>query len=242
VVPTETGITYSWFSSATGGTALATGSSFTVAGIAATSTYYVQQTRTTSGCTSTQRKRVVVTVLTQLLPTVASVDSVTVNSVKFKWNAVNGAGTYQVSVAGGPWITPSSGATGLTHTVTGLRALDTVSIRVRAIGIITCQTSNSPSVTGRTLPDQIYIPNSFSPNGDGLNDVLQVYGYIIKDLTFTVYNQWGEKVAESRQQNPAWDGTYKGKKQPMGVYIYVCRITLLDGTVQTRKGSINLVR
>jgi trimeric autotransporter adhesin len=242
VVPTETGITYSWFSSATGGTALATGSSFTVAGIAATSTYYVQQTRTTSGCTSTQRKRVVVTVLTQLLPTVASVDSVTVNSVKFKWNAVNGAGTYQVSVAGGPWITPSSGATGLTHTVTGLRALDTVSIRVRAIGIITCQTSNSPSVTGRTLPDQIYIPNSFSPNGDGLNDVLQVYGYIIKDLTFTVYNQWGEKVAESRQQNPAWDGTYKGKKQPMGVYIYVCRITLLDGTIQTRKGSINLVR
>ena len=242
VVPTEAGITYSWFNTATGGTALFTGPSYTVAAITATSTFYVQQTRATSGCTSTQRKRVVVTVLAQLTATTASVDSVTVNSVKFKWNAVPGAGTYQVSVSGGPWITPSSGPTGLTHTVTGLRALDTVSLRVRAIGVITCQTSTSPAVTGRTLPDQIYIPNSFSPNGDGLNDILQVYGYIIKDLTFTVFNQWGEKISESNQQTKAWDGMSNGKKQPLGVYIYVCRITLLDGTIQTRKGSINLLR
>ncbi|MES2773213.1 MAG: gliding motility-associated C-terminal domain-containing protein [Bacteroidota bacterium] len=244
VTPVEPGITYSWYSAATGGTALFTGSSYTVPGITATTAFFVQQTRTTSGCTSTQRKRVVVTVLTQLLPTSVTVDqdSITVNSLRFRWSAVTGAATYQVSVGGGPWITPSSGPTGLTHTVTGLRPLDTVSVRVRAIGIITCQTSTSQAVSGRTRPDQIYIPNTFSPNGDGLNDVLAVYSYVIKNLVFTVYNQWGEKLVESYVQNPVWDGMYKGKKQPMGVYIYVCRITLLDGTVQTRKGSINLVR
>ncbi|MBC7887100.1 MAG: gliding motility-associated C-terminal domain-containing protein [Ferruginibacter sp.] len=242
VQPVEAGITYSWFSSATGGTALATGPNYTVNGIAATTNFYVQQSRAVGGCTSTQRKRVTVTVLVQLTPTIASVDSVTVNSVKFKWNAVPGAATYQVSVGGGPWINPSSGSTGLTHTVTGLRPLDTVSVRVRAIGIITCQTSTSNAVSGRTLPDQIYIPNTFSPNDDGLNDVLQVYGYIIKSLTFTVFNQWGEKISESSRQANVWDGMYKGSKQPSGVYMYVCRITLLDGTIVSRKGSINLVR
>ncbi len=242
VTPVETGITYTWYSTATGGTALATGPVYTAAGITATTTFYVQQTRATSGCTSNQRTRVVATVLVQLASPVASVDTVTVNSVKFKWNAVPGAGTYQVSVAGGPWITPSSGPTGLTHTVTGLRALDTVSIRVRAIGIITCQTSTSAAVTGRTLPDQIYIPNVFTPNGDGLNDVLQVYGYTIRNLTFTVFNQWGQKIYESSQQNRVWDGTFNGKQQPVGVYIYICRLELLNGTVETRKGSINLVR
>jgi trimeric autotransporter adhesin len=75
-----------------------------------------------------------------------------------------------------------------------------------------------------------------------LNDVLQVYGYVIKDLHFMVFNQWGEKIYESRKQSQAWDGTYKGKTQPSGVYMYVCRITLNDGTVVDKKGSINLIR
>jgi gliding motility-associated-like protein len=57
-----------------------------------------------------------------------------------------------------------------------------------------------------------------------------------------VYNQWGEKLYESRAQNKAWDGTYKGKVQPSGVYMYVCRIILHDGTVVNKKGSINLIR
>ncbi|MEO7313202.1 MAG: gliding motility-associated C-terminal domain-containing protein [Chitinophagaceae bacterium] len=242
VAPVEAGITYKWFNVPTGGIELFRGPSYTIPGITANSVYYVEQTRNSSGCTSSSRKRVVVNVLSQLTPTIASVDSITVNSVKFKWSAVPGAGTYEVSVGGGPWITPSSGPTGLSHTVTGLRPLDTVSIRVRAVGIITCQTSISLAVSGRTRPDQIYIPNTFSPNGDGLNDVLQVYSYVIKSLRFVVYNQWGEKIAESSVQNPAWDGTYNGKKQPMGVYVYVATITLLDGSVQTRRGTINLVR
>ena len=244
VQPIEAGISYAWYNTATGGTPVFTGNSFTVNNIAATAVYYVQQTRATSGCTSTSRKRVVVTVLTQLQPTTVVFDqtSATVNSLTFTWSSVIGAGTYQVSVdSGRTWITPSSGPTGLTHTVTGLIPLQELRLQVRAIGVITCQTSQASAV-GRTRPDQIYIPNSFSPNGDGLNDVLQVYGYIIKDLTFSVFNQWGEKIAESNQQAKAWDGTYNGKKQPVGVYMYVCRITLLDGTVQTRKGAINLVR
>ena len=110
------------------------------------------------------------------------------------------------------------------------------------MGSIACQNSTSIAVSGRALGDQVFIPNTFTPNGDGLNDVLQVYGDVVKDLVFMVFNQWGEKIVESRDKNRIWDGTYKGKMQPVGVYIYASKITLLDGTVIERKGSINLVK
>lgn len=111
-----------------------------------------------------------------------------------------------------------------------------------ASGTVSCQQSVSAAVSGKTLPDQIYIPNAFSPNGDGTNDVLLVYGYTITNIRFTVFNQWGEKIFESNNQSTGWNGTYKGKTQPSGVYMYVCQITLRDGTTQVKKGSINLVR
>jgi gliding motility-associated-like protein len=113
---------------------------------------------------------------------------------------------------------------------------------VRAKGAAVCQVSASLPVTQKTRPDQIYIPNSFTPNGDGLNDMLLVYGYTIRNLRFMVFNQWGEKIFESNNQASGWNGTYRGKAQPSGVYMYVCQLTLLDGTTQVKKGSINLVR
>jgi gliding motility-associated-like protein len=100
----------------------------------------------------------------------------------------------------------------------------------------------SQPLTVRTLTDQIYIPNAFTPNGDGKNDVLLVYGYTIQSLRFSVFNQWGEKIFESANQATGWNGNYNGKPQPSGVYMYVCQITYRDGTTEVKKGSINLVR
>jgi gliding motility-associated-like protein len=162
------------------------------------------------------------------------------NSVTFGWDPVANASTYQVSIAGGPFVSPSG--PGLTHTVGNLRPLDTVSIVVRAIGTIACQTGTSASLIGRSRPDDIFIPNAFSPNGDGLNDKLLVYGFTMKEMTFMVFNQFGEKIYEGRDLNNGWDGTYKGKPQPSGVYLYVVRFVLKDGTVVDRRGSINLIR
>jgi gliding motility-associated-like protein len=107
---------------------------------------------------------------------------------------------------------------------------------------VSCQQSVSAAVEAKTLPGQIYIPNAFSPNGDGLNDILLVYGYTIKEMRFLIFNQWGEKIFESNNQATGWDGKYKGKPQPSGVYMYVCELILNDGKKEVRKGSINLVR
>ena len=235
------GTVYSWYDSPTGGTALGTGATYTVPSVLGTTVLYVEPV-TAAGCIGA-RVRVIATLLPDLAVPVVQVDSTGVDWITFSWNAVPNALTYQVSTnGGGTWITPSSGASGLSHTITGLLPLTDASLRVRAIGAATCQVSESADVTGKTKPDQIYIPNAFSPNGDGLNDVLRVYGYTIQNLRFIVFNQWGEKIFESFNQSTGWDGRHKGKEQPSGVYMYVAEIVLRDGTKQVKKGSINLVR
>jgi gliding motility-associated-like protein len=234
-----TDATYTWYASASGGAALGTGATLHITNVTATTDYYVQQT-SAAGCASEMTK-VTVTVQTGVQQPVAAVDSVSANLVRFKWNPVPGATGYQVSLDGGStWQTPSSGSTGLTHTVAGLQPLQTVTFVVKAIG--TCTSSISLPVRQQVLPDGIFIPNSFTPNGDGLNDVLRVYSYKIRELQFAVFNQWGEKLFETRDQSRGWDGTYKGKIQPSGVYMYVCRMVLTDGTVVDKRGSVNLIR
>ena len=67
----------------------------------------------------------------------------------------------------------------------------------------------------------VYIPNIFSPNGDGQNDVFRVRGEYIETLQLTVYNRWGNKVFEGNEPQAAWDGTYNGKTCAGGVFYYM---------------------
>lgn len=235
------GVTYSWYNAFTGGMILGTGSSFTFNNVTGSATYYVEQQL--GACIGAPRTPVVVSVLPPLGQIVATVDSVGVNVIRFRWNAVPGAGSYQVSTDGGnTFITPSSGPTGLTHTVGGLQPAQEVTLIVKAIGTITCQESISEIVRGRTWPDDIYIPNAFTPNGDGINDVFRVYGYIIQEQNVMIFNQWGAKIFQSRNQSVGWDGTHSGKPQPSGVYIVVAQFILRDGTLIKRQIALNLIR
>ncbi|MDA3616894.1 gliding motility-associated C-terminal domain-containing protein, partial [Polluticaenibacter yanchengensis] len=148
---------------------------------------------------------------------------------------------YQVSTDNGAtWITPSSGTNGLSHIVSGLNPSQQVSLIVRALG--ECQNMNSQAVSATTYTDVVFVPNSFTPNGDGTNDVLKVYGNEIKTLRFLVFNQWGQKVFETTNVQGGWDGKQDGKLQPSGVYMYVATIGLLSGEEITKKGSVNLIR
>jgi gliding motility-associated-like protein len=246
------GITYNWYDALTGGTLLGSGSTFNSPVVSGTANFYVEQVSGT--CVGAPRTMVTANILPPLAPAVitnpvADADR-TVNSVTFRWSAVAGAGSYQVSVDGGAYITPSSGSTGLSHTVTGLTPLKQACIKVRAIGTIACQTSESVQVCATTRPDEIFIPNTFTPNGDNKNDVLSAYGFAIQSIQFMVFNQWGEKIYEVTNSSMnaqtgefrLWDGKYQGKVQPVGVYVYAAKITLKDGTVINRSGALNIVR
>jgi gliding motility-associated-like protein len=242
----DAGTTISWYAGATGGTALATGNSFTTPVLSANTTYYAGAANTASVCSSPVRTAVTVTILQPLAAPNVTVSASTASSVTFVWGAVAGAIGYQVSLDNGAtFIAPSSGNSGLTEVVDNLQADQTITILVRSVGGTDCQLSANAPATGKTtnpLGDGIFVPNAFTPNGDGNNDILYVYGNEIKGLTFSVYDQWGELQFKSENKSAGWDGTFKGKGQPVGVYVYFLEATLNDGHVVKKKGTITLLR
>jgi gliding motility-associated-like protein len=93
-----------------------------------------------------------------------------------------------------------------------------------------------------TIKDDIFIPQVFSPNGDLNNDVFYVRSHTIAEMTFCIYNRWGEKVFESKDIYKGWDGTYKNEKCNTGVFVYYLEATLVDGRKVERQGNVTLVR
>lgn len=87
-----------------------------------------------------------------------------------------------------------------------------------------------------------YIPNAFSPNGDGNNDEFNIYGNGIKTVDMKIFNRWGEKLFDGNNQWKGWDGKYKGEPQPPGVYTYYVEIEYLNNKKKEKKGSILLIR
>jgi gliding motility-associated-like protein len=99
-----------------------------------------------------------------------------------------------------------------------------------------------------TADKSLFIPNTFSPNGDGVNDYFYPRGaglYNIKSMR--IFNRWGQAVFERINFPPndissAWDGTINGKPQPSDVYVYMIEVICTNGTVLTTKGDITLLR
>lgn len=237
-----TGVTYNWYIVPENGTAAATGATYTLQPVTAKTYVYVAAVNV-NGCVTVPRKQVVADVKPVLAAPVVTVDSTGISALRFAWAAVPNATGYEVSTDGGvTWSTPSSGAMGLTHTISGLQPGKEVKIQVRVKGELACQQAVSTVVTATTLLDSVFAANAFSPNGDNLNDEFKIRGEVIKSMHLAIFNQWGEKVFESSDKNVGWKGDYKGKPQPSGVYIYVCNIILMDGSSTTKKGSVNLVR
>jgi len=173
----------------------------------------------------------------------------TTTSLTFNWAPVTNATGYQVSTNGGAiWNTPSSGATGTTHVLTGLSQNTVYNVCVKVLGNCPGDTACAAGKTKLASTD-FFIPSAFTPNGQGPNEKLVVCGYDAKTVRLMVFTQWGEKIYETN--NPVynangcyetWDGNAFGKPQPAGVYVYVANITLNDGKVINKKGLFSLIR
>ncbi|HWB62386.1 MAG TPA: gliding motility-associated C-terminal domain-containing protein [Chitinophagales bacterium] len=144
-------------------------------------------------------------------------------TLAYQWSPLEGLSCYD---CGNPVATPYAPENVYTVTVT-MNGLCTL----------------SASATIMVLQDvNVFVPSSFSPNGDGNNDLFYIYGKNIKQLNLKVYNRWGEKVFESNGQYIGWDGTYKGVVQPEGVYVYETNIVFLNNKTFFKSGSLTLVR
>jgi gliding motility-associated-like protein len=89
---------------------------------------------------------------------------------------------------------------------------------------------------------KVFVPNIFSPNNDGQNDVLFVNGKGIKSMKFFIYNRWGEKVFESMNLDQGWDGTFKGTPLPPSVFVYYVDAIMESGERIVRKGDVTLIK
>ncbi|CAN5818712.1 hypothetical protein BH11BAC7_BH11BAC7_12280 [soil metagenome] len=103
-------------------------------------------------------------------------------------------------------------------------------------------TSDSIYITLKECDGDPFIPNAFSPNGDGQNDILLVRGYNIAAMHLLIYDRWGGLMFESNDQANGWDGTFKGQAVSTAVFAYSFQATLANGSEIMKKGNISLIR
>jgi gliding motility-associated-like protein len=87
-----------------------------------------------------------------------------------------------------------------------------------------------------------YLPNAFTPNGDGKNDILYVKSNVITEMTLVIYNRWGQEVFSTNQINEGWDGTFEGKNMAPDAYAYYLKATCISGDKFVKKGNVSLLR
>lgn len=105
-----------------------------------------------------------------------------------------------------------------------------------------CGTDADTIVVNQVFCD-IRLPNVFTPNGDGINDILKILGNVgrMQSVIFSIYNRWGELLFTTHDQYKGWDGKQKGGDVMEGTYVYVLQYNL-DGRPYMQKGNFHLIR
>lgn len=119
---------------------------------------------------------------------------------------------------------------------------ETIEYCVEGTNLFGCSDTVCVTITVDKECGETFVPSAFSPNNDGMNDILYVRGKCIKTMMFTIYNRWGEKVFESTDPHKGWDGTFRGKEVDTGVYVYTLKAEYYNGTIINQKGNITLLR
>lgn len=102
---------------------------------------------------------------------------------------------------------------------------------------------DSVSLTVYIYPEfRLFIPDAFTPNGDGLNDIFKPSSIGIKEYNFQIFNRWGESFFISKGAQDGWDGNYKGSSAPQGVYVYLLNVVDVNGNSHAYNGKIVLIR
>ena len=117
---------------------------------------------------------------------------------------------------------------------------------LKIISVDGCEAQGKVSVK---VSSALKIPNAFSPNNDGVNDIFNIVGGTNGSRIdqFTIFNRWGQAVFTAQNKTPnnnsgGWDGYFQGKAAPEGAYVYFIQLSLPDGTKEIHKGTLILIR
>lgn len=130
----------------------------------------------------------------------------------------------------------------------GLLPFETTRVRAELTDKNGCRAEDQLTIFLRRDRD-VYIPNAFSPNGDGRNDHFRIFGgqSVVRLRTLCIFDRWGNFVFEARDLPPAfpaawWDGRFRGSPLPPGSYAYFVELEFIDGESRIYEGSITLIR
>ena len=201
-----------------------------------TSTYYVLSVSDTLGCKKTVRDTVLLTVALPVKAFAGNDTAILVNQ------------PLQLSATGGnlySW-SPEFGLSNPSIANPIAMIQDPIdSIRYRVMVSIPGGCSATDDIVVKifnTGPD-IFIPSAFTPNQDGLNDILKPFPVGIQQfLYFTVYNRWGQLMYTSKEINKGWDGKFAGLPQPSGTYVFSAEAIDYLGKRILKKGTTVLIR
>ncbi len=114
-------------------------------------------------------------------------------------------------------------------------------VTLNVVDTNSCEDSYSQTISFQTQ-DLLYVPNSFTPNGDGINDGFapsDVFGII---HTFDIYNRWGQLIWSAENGNSTWDGMYNGQIVPDGVYTWQISVKIGEIVTKQLEGHVTLIR
>jgi gliding motility-associated-like protein len=145
-------------------------------------------------------------------------------TIKFTWTPTEGLSCLQCS---NPWVQP----------------IKDITYNVVMQDFKGCSTAPGKFIIHVKPETRIRVPTTFTPNGDGNNDIIYVRGWGIKDLiSFQIYNRWGELVFETSELSQGWNGFYKDVLQNNDIYTFKVKATDVYGEPMEANGHINLMR
>lgn len=112
---------------------------------------------------------------------------------------------------------------------------------------VTAYKNGAPGITStsnyaRAIPPAtLYVPNAFTPNGDGINETFNAQGQSITSFNMKIFNRWGEMIFETDDLQRGWDGTYKGVMSQQDVYIYKIKARGEIAGLVEQEGTVTLI-
>lgn len=139
--------------------------------------------------------------------------------------------------------TPAIGLSSTTAATPSATPPGDITYKVVGTSEFGCKSSDSIAIKLYNVYPGMFVPSAFTPNGDGLNDIIRPVLLGMKELrTFRVYNRYGQLVFETSEQGKGWDGNLDGKPQGVGAYVWVAEGVTYLGYARKQKGTVILIR
>lgn len=196
-----------------------------------------------NGCSNTDQITVTIISCTAPISAISNVSSACIHDcIDFTDNSANTPTSWNWYFFGGnPSTSTAQNPTNICYDSTGVFAVALVTSN--AFGQDSVYVGNALTIDScNATAASLFIPNVLTPNGDGFNDIFVIDGSGITALHVQIYNRWGMLIYETNLLREGWDGrTRAGVEVPEGTYFYIVTLDL-NGTTETHKGSLSLIR